>query len=183
MSEPWLRTNRRLHLAAAMLAFAMGLLLAMVVAGATSYFSPHAARIVLAVLVALAWVAFAAGIWWGRQPRLAYADGNLLVNMRKGPMIRLPIELVECFLMGHGPSFLPGERYAASKATTVVVRIRPQAEEWSHIDVEPRLGSWCDSHIIIRGTWCEPIDVPLVQKLNARLAVVQSAEAQSKEAP
>ena len=64
--------------------------------------------------------------------------------------------------MGHGPSFLPGERYSESKATTVVVRIRPQAEEWSHIDVEPRLGSWCDSHIIIRGTWCEPIDVPLV---------------------
>lgn len=175
MSETWLRTNRRLHLAAAMAAFAVGLVCAMLAAGVTSFFSPHNARIVLAVLVALAWVVFAAAIWWGRQPRLSYADGKLLVNMRKGTVIYLPIELVECFLMGHGPSFLPGERYADSKATTVVVRLRPQFEEWSHIDVEPRLGSWCDSNIIIRGTWCEPIDVPLVQRLNARLAVVQRA--------
>ena len=180
MPETLLRTNRRLHFAAAMLAFAVGLVCAMLVAGVTSFFSPQAARIVLAVLVALAWFIFAAAIWWGRQPRLSYADGNLLVNMRKGPAIRLPIELVECFLMGHGPSFLPGERYAASKATTVVVRLRPQAEEWSHIDVDPRLGSWCDSHIIIRGTWCEPIDVPLVQRLNARLAVVQRANSTNK---
>lgn len=183
MTESWLRTNRRLFLAAAVAAFGAGLLVAMVAAAVTSLVSPVAARWVLIALVAAAWVLFVGSVWWGRRPRLAYANGQLLVNLRPGSYIRVPIELIECFLMGQGPSFLPGQRYAETATSTVVVRLRPQAEEWSHVDVDPRYGSWCDSHIIIRGTWCEPINVPLVQRLNDRLVEVQRACAGGARTP
>ncbi len=35
--------------------------------------------------------------------------------------------------------------------------------------------AWCSGYITIRGTWCEPLNVPLVNRLNQRLADVTRA--------
>jgi hypothetical protein len=173
MSDIWLRTNARLALLAAIAALAIGAACGLVALGLTPFELNLATRAVagsLAVVsAAVCWIA----LWSARRPRLAFERGNLLVYMRPGAPIRLPIEHVECFLMGRAPSFLHRRRDADSETTTVVVRLRPQSEEWSHIEVEPRLGSWCDSHIIIRGTWCEPIRLELLHELNRRLAEAQ----------
>lgn len=173
MQQTWLRSNTRLTWALAAAALA-----ACATSAAAAWYAwfagfglaARAALLIVAVLIAVLAIA---AVGAAGRPRLAYVPGFMLVRLRNGPPIRLPIELVECFLIGRGPSRLPGKRHAESETTTLVVRLRPQAEEWSHVDVDHRLGSWCDSHIIIRGTWSEPIDVPLAQRLNDRLVAAQ----------
>lgn len=173
MVEIWLRTNSRLALAAAAAALVIS-----VSSGVVALEWIPLAQGALASSVAWGICAAAAGgslfaLWCARRPRLAYADGMLRVYLRPGPAIRLPIEIVECFLMGRAPSYLPRPRHANEETSTVVVRLRPQAAQWSQVDVEPRLGSWCDSRIMIRGTWCEPISIELLHELNRRLALAQ----------
>ncbi len=121
----------------------------------------------------------AAGLWAVlaiarqiRDPRLAYADGQLIVHLTHGEPIRVPIDIVEGFLLGQGPSMLPGKRHAKSEAATLVIRLAESAVEWERREVKPALGRWCDGYITIRGTWCEPLGVPLVNRLNQRLADV-----------
>lgn len=108
-----------------------------------------------------------------RGPRVAYQDGKLLLFVRFGPPVQVPIELVECFLMGHAPTLLPGEQNAKQQTITLIVRISERAEEWSHVEVHHLLAAWCDSHVTIRGTWCERLSVQVVNQLNQQLAQVQ----------
>ncbi|MBX3413148.1 MAG: hypothetical protein KF708_10710 [Pirellulales bacterium] len=115
------------------------------------------------------------------RPRLAYRDGHLLVRLRNGPPVRVPIEIVECFLLGQGPSMLTGH-YDPRDTSTIVVRLDERAEDWAQVEVKPALGSWCGGHITIRGTWCEPLNVDFVRRLNARLAEVQRAAQQMRVA-
>jgi hypothetical protein len=105
---------------------------------------------------------------------LAVERGELLVFLRSDGPIRVPLSIVEGFLIGQGPSFLPGKRLEQLEASTVVIRLAERATEWAKVDVEPRLGYWCGHYITIRGAWCEPLSVDLVNRLNARLAEVQA---------
>ena len=50
-----------------------------------------------------------------------------------------------------------------------------RAEAWHRQEVKPGLGKWCEGYITIRGTWCEPLSVGLVNRLNQRLAEVARA--------
>ena len=111
-----------------------------------------------------------------RHPRLAYRDRQLLVWLRRGMPIRVPIEFIECFWLGQAPSMLPGKRHAQTEASAVVVRIADAAGEWRHQEVKPQLGSWCEGYITIRGTWCEPLSIDLINRLNTRLAEVTAAK-------
>jgi hypothetical protein len=106
-------------------------------------------------------------------PRLAYRDGLLLVHLRSGPPIELPIELVEGFLLGQGPANLPGRRMDRAEARQLVVRVAERASEWANVEVKPALGRWCGGYVTIHGAWCEPLDVALVSRLNRRLAELQ----------
>jgi hypothetical protein len=182
MSETWLRPNTR--------ALALGMLMP---ALATALLAVWLSGIVVAPPVG--WFRLAAGLLLSggvfllvalliqmRQPRLAIADGSLLVNLRSGSPLRVPLEIVEGFLLGQSPTLLPGKRHRQSETRTIVIRLADRAEEWSHIDVKPSLGKWCDGYITIRGTWCEPLSVDLVNRLNARLAEVQRAERESQVA-
>jgi hypothetical protein len=92
----------------------------------------------------------------------------------------VPIELVEGFLLGQGPSFLPGKRHARTETTTFIVRLAESAEDWSQRDMPPALGKWCGSYITIRGTWCERLSVDLVQRLNVRLAEMHARIAETR---
>jgi hypothetical protein len=117
-----------------------------------------------------------------RQPRLAYEEGHLLVFLQGTRPIRVPIEIVECFLLGQAPTLLPGKKHEHSETASVVIRLNETAVDWIHRDVKPALGKWCEGYITIRGTWCEPLSVPLINRLNAQLAEASQARRQAKVA-
>ncbi|MGD9722361.1 MAG: hypothetical protein AB7O59_12725 [Pirellulales bacterium] len=176
--EVWLRTNKR--------ALWLGVvpLVAVALAGAAlAMFAPagppwgwlRGAGIAVALFFALLAAAYFAGF---RRPRLAYDSGRLLVGMRLGSAVAVPIEVVECFFLGQAPSLLPGSRYRDSKTKTIIVRLAEAATDWHRRPVEPRLGSWCDGYITIRGTACEPLSLELVNRLNSRLAELSRAGTQ-----
>lgn len=121
------------------------------------------------VLVALGTLIAAAAIYLACQPRVSYRHGLLRLHLRFGPPIELPIELAEAFLLGQGPTFLPG-RPGESTTSNVILRIAERAAEWERVEVQRLLGSWCGHYVTIRGTWCEPLDVAKVQRLNELLA-------------
>ena len=118
--------------------------------------------------------------WQLRQPRLAYRDGAMLVNMRAGELQTVPIEVVEAFLLGQGPAMLPGRLDDRTETRVLSVKLADRAEEWSQVEVKPALGKWCGGYITIRGTWCEPLSIALVNRLNARLAEVQREHRQAQ---
>jgi hypothetical protein len=89
--------------------------------------------------------------------------------LRIGRPVRVPVDVVECFLLGQGPSLLPGANPAAETAN-VIARLSEKSPEWSHVEVNRLLGSWCGGYVTIRGTFCEPLNVDVVNRLNAALA-------------
>jgi hypothetical protein len=111
-----------------------------------------------------------------RRPRIAYRDGQVLFFLRSSAPIAVPVEHVEAFFLGQGPLVLPG---AAQEGATVnlVARISQRAPDWSHQEVKPALGRWCDGYVTIRGTWCEPLNSELVRRLNHRLREVSETRA------
>lgn len=128
-------------------------------------------------LKVLAWLAFALGLLWAlltlRQivrPRIACDGEYLLIDTGLPRRTAIPLEVVECFLLGQGPAFLPGRKLAAAETATVVVRLAEKAEAWQRGPIYPLVGSWCDGYIILRGTFCEPLSVEVVQRLNSLLA-------------
>ena len=170
--EVWLRTNTR-ALAFGMIPPAlfagMGLLLLLGLPGREP---PAWLRAAGGVLLALSSLTIAALAWQMRKPRLAYRDGEILLWLRSGGAIRIPVEFVECFLLGHAPSLLPGGDRQQAETSALVLRVADRAVDWHRQDVKPQLGKWCEGYITIRGTWCEPLDLALVNRLNARLAEV-----------
>lgn len=174
MYEVWLKSNRlplAIGAAAAIIAGAAG---AVVGTGLFGWLENGLARLagwLLASASLLTLIHLAKQAW---RPRLARQGSELLLFLRPGAPIRAPLAIVEGFLMGQGPSFLPGKRLARMEATTLVIRLSERADQWAKVDVEPKLASWCGHYVTIRGAWCEPLSVDLVNRLNARLAEVQA---------
>lgn len=179
--EVWLRPNRRV--------LALGILTAcLALAGAVALvgISRHPAvtalgwamGVVSLTLIALAIRAIL-------RPRLAYHDACLLVYLGSARPHRVPIELVECFFLGQGPSLLPAAtlvgKQDSPESSTIVVRLAESAAEWKHLEVRPSLGMWCDGYITIRGTWCEPINAERMKQLNQRLVETHRQHRQIRE--
>src|SRR5690606_38682536 len=95
--------------------------------------------------------------------------------LRSGGPFRVPLEIVECFLLGQAPTLLPGKQQERAETAAVVIKLSETAEAWRHQDVKPALGKWCEGYITIRGTWCEPLNVKLINRLNAQLAEASRA--------
>lgn len=174
MYEIWLKTNRlplALGCAAAAVGCAAGAALGTGLFGTVDNGLARLAGWLLASASLLATVHF---VRQALRPRLAVERGELLVFLRSGQPIRVPLAIVEGFLIGQGPSFLPGKRLEQLEASTVVIRLAERATEWAKVEVEPKLGYWCGHYITIRGAWCERLSVDLVNRLNARLAEVQA---------
>jgi hypothetical protein len=109
-----------------------------------------------------------------RQPRVAYANAELLLYLRGRNPIRLPIDVVECFFFGQGPSGVRDQPLGSDlESRNVVVRLAERAAEWHHGPVKRGLGHWCDGYITITGTWCEPISPDVVGVMNHELAEVK----------
>ncbi|QDU98054.1 hypothetical protein Pla8534_59150 [Lignipirellula cremea] len=171
MTETWLRPNRRLLIGVGL----FNLLFFSLLAVLSWYF----------LWPTLSFLLVAFGLWRAlqswlacRSPRLAYGDGHLIVNLGPAAPIRIPIEVVEVFFLGQGPSKLPSSGPDA-EASTIVVRLAEAAEDWKHRDVDPRFGAWCDGYITIRGAWCEPIRREVMGQLNTRLVEVRRERKQA----
>jgi hypothetical protein len=180
----WLRPNRR-----ALLIAALPMVLA-VVAGAWLGQAFGAAGIPTAVggvvwiwlgrvVAVLAAIALAFLIWQAFRPRLACLDGNLLVYLRPGPPIRVPLDVVECFLLGQGATL---DNRLPSRTVVLTIRLAEKRTEWAHVEVHRLLGAWCGGQITIRGTWSEPLSLAVVNQLNERLAAAQQELAQRETA-
>lgn len=173
MKEVWLKTNRRA------LGFALVLptLLALIGLAMAVLSDAMVMRVAAALLVGVGFIAIGGLLLLMSQPRVAYAAGQLLVYLGMTPF-RIPIEIVEAFLLGQAPTMLPGQRNSAAQTKTVVIRLAESASDWSGREVNPSIGRWCDGYITLRGTWCEPLDIELVRRLNRRLANAHAARSQ-----
>lgn len=116
-----------------------------------------------------------------RRPRLACDGEHLLIDTTAGKPVAVPLEVVECFLLGQGPAFLPGRKLARAETVNVVVRLAEKAESWQRGPIHPVLGAWCDGYITLRGTFCEPLSVEVVQRLNRLLGESRRAQRQHRQ--
>ena len=105
----------------------------------------------------------------GRQPRIAYEAGHLLLYLRSGPPIGLPVEYVQCAFLGAGSTQLPGPGSRQIRTANLVIRLDEKATDWIEVPVKPALGRWSEGYVTIHGAWCEPLTLDLVQHLNQRL--------------
>jgi hypothetical protein len=167
MTDVWLRNNRRVFAFAMVLPGTVGLLSLFLAIGPLD--AGPVSRALGWVVAALSVVCLGALSWQLSRPRLAARDGDLLVYMRWSGPVRVPLEIVEGFLLGQGPSRIAGKGRREMETATVVIRLAERAEQWARVDVDPLLGNWCGHYVTIRGTFCEPISVDLVNRLNARL--------------
>lgn len=117
----------------------------------------------------------AAALWHVQRPRIAYERGHVLLRVRFGAAVRVPVRLVECFLVVNAPGAL-GKRRRHVPTTSIVVRIDERAEEWARVETDRRLAVWCGSQVTLLGTWCEPIDLDLVRRLNRYLTLANQEE-------
>lgn len=175
MREVWLRPNRRILVTSALTPLVCLAVCVVIAVGFIPWLDGLPPRLIAGILAVLAIVALGIFAWLLGQPRLAYSDGRLLVYLGGPRPIAVPIEIVEAFLLGQGPSWLAGKKHRRTETTTLVIRLADRAVDWSHRSVHPILGSWCDGYITIRGTWCEPLSVELVNRLNQRLHEVTRA--------
>lgn len=179
--EVWLRPNRRI--------IGVGLfVLALALAGTIPLIATSQHVAVTAVgygLGALTLLLVCLAVRTIIRPRLAYDNGCLLVYLGSAHPHCVPIELVECFFMGQGPSLLPAPTLAGEsespESATIVVRLAESAEDWKNVEVKPTLGHWCDGYITIRGTWCEPINADRMKQLNHRLVETHRQQRKRRE--
>ncbi|HEV3136673.1 MAG TPA: hypothetical protein VGZ26_02195 [Pirellulales bacterium] len=181
--ETWLRPNVRALAFGSVLPALVGLAGLALVVGLPGRPPAVWMRVVGAILAVLGGGTVLVLVRQLRQPRLAYFQNHLLVALRSGAPLRVPIEVVECFWLGQAESLLPTKRHERTETSAVVIRLAESATEWRQREVKPQLGKWCEGYITIRGTWCEPLNIELINRLNERLAEVTRQTADRETAP
>ncbi|MFO0913000.1 MAG: hypothetical protein U0795_08580 [Pirellulales bacterium] len=173
MKETWLRPNQRI-LGLQLALSGLGCLATLVVA----IWIGQGDRSTVVKL--LSWLPFLAMAWLVvglvralTTPRLQLVDDKLGVHFAAGQSYRIPIDVVECFFLGQGPTGSLPAAIRGAEASSVVVRLSERAEDWHRRPVSPQWGHWCDGYVTLRGTWCEPISLARVNELNHRLATVK----------
>ena len=159
----WLRTNQRacgaLLAPAGALVLLGGLLLM-----PSGWTRPVGLTFAMVGCIAAAWIV--------REiitPRLACDGTHLLVFAGGRRPFRVPLEIVEVFFLGQGPSKLPQAVGRPLVNSTIVVRLAEAATEWRKRDTNTRVAHWCEGYITLRGVWCEPIDTETIRRLNSTL--------------
>lgn len=114
------------------------------------------------------------------RPRIAYDEGNILFYLQGNVPIAIPLETVEAFFLGQGPALLRGENESKSRTVNLVARLSQRETDWANRKVNRSLGVWADGYVRIRGTWCEPLNLGVVKRLNKRLRQLHN-EAKEKQ--
>jgi hypothetical protein len=170
-AEIWLWPNQRVLLTG--LVACLGI---MILCGALAAYLLLQAVWVWGLLLAIVWLYATRWVTLlylaSRTPRLAYERDELLVYLEGFQPVRVPIDIVECFFLGQGPSLLPKVKGKEEETQNIIVRLAESAVDWKHRDVPDRYGHWCEGYITLRGAWCEPITRERMQALNRRLAEV-----------
>lgn len=172
MRDVWLKPNQRALTASIVMPLAIIVVAALMLTGVLG--DVH--WVIQGVTGGLALVsgfAVVVLVKWFCHPRLAYEDGVLLVNLNAGPALKVPIDLVEVFFAGQSNSHMPKTVQQTKSVTpesrTIVVRLAERATQYHSRTVMPRLGSWEQGYIVVRGTWCEPINREVIKRLNKQL--------------
>lgn len=103
------------------------------------------------------------------RPRLSCDGTYLLAYVGGWQPARVPLEIVEVFFLGQGPSKLPQPVGRPLVNSTVVVRLAEAAKEWHKRDTNTRVAHWCEGYITLRGVWCEPLNTDTIRRLNSTL--------------
>lgn len=168
MSKTLLRGNQRIGYLLGSLAGGV-LLAGLLMASAL----PQGWRLSLTVIAGLAATGLAVGAWLCLGPRLGIDDQGVLVYLRLGTPIRVPLSAVEVFFIGQGAvaGGDPGQPvdYEGAVAANVIVRIAEGAGPWHQRDIPLALGVWRDGYITLRGLWCENIDSDVLKRMNQEL--------------
>jgi hypothetical protein len=176
MADSWLRTNRRFF----GILTAVGLVL--VVFGVGLLAVPSLLWLTVAGVICGIGIV-SASLRYVFRPVIAYEAGFLLLRLTfRQPPIRVPLAVVEGFLLGQGPSYLPGKQAARLDTSTLVLKLAERAEEWERHETNDKLASWCGHYVTIRGTWCEPLTLDLVNRLNQKLYDATRAESAARSA-
>jgi hypothetical protein len=166
MTEVWLQANRR----SGLWPLAFGLVSAAGMLTASAFVPDDGViRPVLWLVAATDMLAAFALAYLSNLPRLAFDGRSLLMRIRNSSPIRVPIELVEAFLIGKGPAYLSGKDDYKTEARTLIIRISERAPEFEKLETNLRLAAWCGHYVTIRGTFTEPLGVEVVNRLNQRL--------------
>lgn len=177
MRETWLQPNRRALWFGCVPPFIVAMIGAWL---ATSTYGSGSAWQWLGIAIAIAAsVVLVALLRHITCPRVAYRDGNVLFNLRSGPPIAVPVDVVEAFFIGQGPAHLPGHAQETTKTRNLVARLSQRETDWAQRVVKPQLGAWCEGYVTIRGTWCEPLTPEIVRHLNRRLKEVKTLAEQT----
>ena len=120
-------------------------------------------------------------VYAARNPRIAFADGQLLIYLRGLRPLPLPLDVVEVFFLGQGPSHLAPSQLGKMETLNVIIRIAERAESFHRRSVWSSLGNWCDGYITVRGAWCEPLNAATVTRLNHQLVAARKAIRASPE--
>lgn len=173
MREIWLLPNRRAIVLASMVPLCIALVGAMLLLVART--SEGAAARWVGVAVGAAGLIMQ-GLVLGtlRRPRIAYEAGHVLFYLRRGGPLRVPVEVVEAFIVGQGPADLPVLSYQP-KTWNLIARLSRRHPEWAERNVKAALGQWADGYVTVRGVWCEPLTSDVVHRLNRRLEEVKSS--------
>jgi hypothetical protein len=177
MSEPWLQPNRRAIWFGSILPLLVAIGAAYVAFGLSGSASATLRWLGLAILLAAVAVLASLLRLHFRAP-IRYADGQVLFYLRSGPPLAVPVHIVEAFFLGQGPAHLPGDLQGREETVNLVARLSQRATDWAHREVKHALGNWCDGYITIRGTWCEPLNVDVIRRLNHRLKEVKTSTSQ-----
>ena len=181
MSEVWLKTNRR-ALVLGMVFPAVVCVVSLAAFGWCLGTGRHWALqlVTLTVGVVSLWMV-GVMVYAMTRPRVGYETGELLVFLEPTQATRVPIDIVEVFFLGQGPSELPRLKGREPETQNVIIRLAEAAADWKHRDVRPAIGHWCEGYITIRGSWCERITPEVMRRLNRRLSEVKRERAEQAE--
>ena len=178
MPEVWLRQNVR---AVQFVGVCLALLAAQTGVMATGLLFPVSGwfRVVF-VVFAIVWIVLLLAVALvGWRPRLAYSHGKLLINVRLGEPYAVPIEYVEGFLLGQSPAQVRGDVQQRTEARSLSIKLADRATEWQQKETLSAWGKWCGGYITICGTWCEPLSLQVVERLNRQLSEAQKSQSQT----
>jgi len=174
MPETWLRPNARalwFGMVPGLILWMLGVWMAFGLEGIAGGWLGWLGQL----LIGLAMIPIGVLLYQLRKPRIGYADRQVSFYLRSGPPISVPVEVVESFFLGQGPTLLPGQQESGEKTANLVARLSQRETQWAQVDVKPALGQWQDGYVTIRGTWCEPLSIDLVRSLNQKLSQVKKA--------
>jgi len=160
--EVWLRPNRLALLFALVFPLMLGLgstMLAIQNEGLVRWLAAVVAAAAAALTAALAIQA--------SRPRLAVGHDQLLVFLRWGAPLAVPLSIVECMFLGRPET--QRSLGHTSRMVSLVIRLAEAATDYRQRAVKPALGRWEDGYITINGAWCEPLTLELARRLNDQL--------------